>query len=82
MEVKELTFWFRLLPLIGILGVLMGGEGQHPWRTWCGEAVRQTSGTAAISPSVGLAQLAVEKGTCFPPALGTLLSRFVSFGWN
>jgi len=29
-EVKELIFWFHLLPLMGILSVLMGGEGTIP----------------------------------------------------
>lgn len=26
-EVKELMFWFHLLPLMGILSILIGGEG-------------------------------------------------------
>ena len=33
-EVKELMFWFRLLPLMGILSILTGGEGRHPRRPW------------------------------------------------
>ena len=27
--VKELAFWFHLLPFMGILSILMGGEGQN-----------------------------------------------------
>ena len=43
-EVKELMFWFHLLPLMGILSILMGGEGRHPRRTWRKEVVRWHSG--------------------------------------
>ena len=44
MEVKELMFWFCLLPLMGILSILMGGERQHSWRTWREEEVRWSCG--------------------------------------
>ena len=32
-------FWFRLLPFMGTLSILMGEEGQHLRRTWRAEAV-------------------------------------------
>ena len=31
---KELMFWFHLLPLMGILSILMGGQGWYSQRTW------------------------------------------------
>ena len=37
-------FWFRLLPLMGILSIPMGGEGRHPQRTRREEEVRWSSG--------------------------------------
>ena len=69
-EVKELMFWFRLLPLMGILSILMGEERRHPRKTRRREKVRWSS-RPSIPP------LAAEKGTCFPRTLGTLLSHFV-----
>jgi len=42
-EAEELMFWFRLLPLMGIMSILMGGEGRHSQRTWR-EEVRWSSG--------------------------------------
>ena len=32
--VKELMFWFRGLPFMGILGLWVGGEDLHSQRTW------------------------------------------------
>ena len=61
-------FWFRLLPLMGILSILMGGEGRHPRRTarrGSEAELRADRGRPSVSPSVGPAQLAAE-GTCFP----------------
>ena len=51
-EVKELMFWFHLLPLMGILSILMGGEGQHPRRTWGEEEVRWSSGQHPVRLSL------------------------------
>lgn len=63
-------FWFRLLPLMGILSILMGEERRHPRKTQRGGEVRWSS-RPSIPP------LAAEKGTCLPRASGTLLSHLV-----
>lgn len=63
--VHEFTFWFRLLPLMGSLSALMEGRSGIPGGLGAEKRGGAPDRTAAVSPSVGPAQLAAE-GTCFP----------------
>ena len=77
MGVKALMFRFCLLPLMGILGIFMGGVASLEVLAQRGSEVELWTGPRpSLSPSEP-AQLAAEKGTCFPHALGTLLSHLV-----
>lgn len=56
-HVNQWKFWFRLLPLMCILSILMGREGQHAWRTWREEEVRWSSGQDPVRLSLPRSRL-------------------------
>jgi len=59
---------------MGILSVLIGGAASPEDLAQRGSEVELWTAPRASVPPLGLAQLVAEKSTCFPSALGTLLS--------
>lgn len=59
--VHEFTFWFRLLPLMGSLSALMEGRSGIPGGLGAEKRGGAPDRTAAVSPSVGPAQLAAGR---------------------
>lgn len=57
----EFTFWFRLLPLMGSLSALMEGRSGIPGGLGAEKRGGAPDRTAAVSPSVGPAQLAAGR---------------------
>ena len=67
--VKELMFWFRKLPFLGILGSQRGGEERHSRRTWRVEEERSSS-WEDMSHSLSLLTLSLPwRKACGYPAV-------------
>ena len=65
--VKELMFWFRLLPFMSILGPRMGEEGQHSQRTW---GQRKKGGAVGGTPTAcSLTLSSPWRKACASPAV-------------